>query len=1146
MKYFIVFVFVVLVSLTGWAQQQPPGLQSLVSVTTTSPEVASLGKFGNTPVSYSTGVPSISVPLYEVKVGAVGFPISLDYHAGGIRVDETSSSVGIGWALQGTCFVSRSKIGLADEGQFGFINSIDPDQTSVLSQEFLDFAYGIAHSGNQSADAEPDIFQYSLHGSSGKFIFKRGGSIMQIPVTNNKIVYANGDFTITDDAGIVYIFDQSTTTFEGEANYTSSWRLTKMVSPNVMDTIRFSYETSCATSIENIQYARYQIGFRGPEPLSGHSRMVSHNDAFLKEISWRGGRISFVNVCDRVDVSGQGMRLDQVKVFSKVGTVEKLVKHIKLYQTNFFSNPYAPTAPTEKNYRLKLDSVSSLPVDGVGQAQTYSMAYNTTAMAPRESYGQDMWGFNNGRFGNTGLLKKQEYIYNGNYYTIGGSDRDCHPDDMLACTITTLRYPTRGKTVFEFEPHQYQTDLPVTTPRSLICEAWGLFRSEEEKFLTVTSDKSAFSMTAFISRFKDTDVTDRPRIIIFDQTANVEVMSISTPVDAVDKDYNTGKQALTLINGHTYRIWARVFTNDEDVKANITIEWVETEPNSIKTVAGGGLRVKSISNYSAAGTLIAKDVYEYGEDGTGVILTPQYYQDINYEYVVYRTGEIKDFGSTHPGTCVYTTDPQYSIIFNANSVYPTSQYSGSPVLYRKVTQRHIDGDGNANGKTVFGFQVFQDNNSTSHQPIPVSTPLPFSERGIFLISNTWKNGFMTSEEVHKSDPSAPSGYTVVQRKTYNYNVMRSDNHKLLKITPVYSHSGCENAPNINDYQIYETTIGTGAMLQESGSEIHFADNTGQLEIDRSLMYEDVRHTYPTKIETSNSKGELLTEIRKYPYDFAATGNVYNQMIARNMVSPVVQTQRLLNGSQTLLETAEFADWFSDSKLLLPRRIVVQVRNNPSEVRVLFNAYDVFGNIIEQQKSNDVLHTYVWDYNSIYPVAEAVNANGGSVAYTSFEAEGKGGFEFTPNVNSTYAVTGRRSHSLSGGTIQKNTGLAAGSKYRLSYWYRSGTAALSGGVATDVTTYENTATGWTYWEGTISGITSFTLEGNGLIDELRCYPLGAQVNTFTYDPLVGMTSRSDFNGTATYFEFDALARLQVIRDQRYNIVKSYQYNYKTGQ
>ncbi|PWS29301.1 hypothetical protein DHW03_05650 [Pedobacter yonginense] len=54
---------------------------------------------------------------------------------------------------------------------------------------------------------------------------------------------------------------------------------------------------------------------------------------------------------------------------------------------------------------------------------------------------------------------------------------------------------------------------------------------------------------------------------------------------------------------------------------------------------------------------------------------------------------------------------------------------------------------------------------------------------------------------------------------------------------------------------------------------------------------------------------------------------------------------------------------------------------------------------------------------------------------------------------------------------------------------------------------------------------------------------AQISTYTYKPLVGMTSQTDAKGMTTYYEYDAFGRLKYVKDQNGNIVKSNDYHYK---
>ena len=53
---------------------------------------------------------------------------------------------------------------------------------------------------------------------------------------------------------------------------------------------------------------------------------------------------------------------------------------------------------------------------------------------------------------------------------------------------------------------------------------------------------------------------------------------------------------------------------------------------------------------------------------------------------------------------------------------------------------------------------------------------------------------------------------------------------------------------------------------------------------------------------------------------------------------------------------------------------------------------------------------------------------------------------------------------------------------------------------------------------------------------------AMVTTYTYLPLIGITSATDPSGKTVFYEYDAFGRLMHIRDQNNNILKKYEYKY----
>lgn len=56
-------------------------------------------------------------------------------------------------------------------------------------------------------------------------------------------------------------------------------------------------------------------------------------------------------------------------------------------------------------------------------------------------------------------------------------------------------------------------------------------------------------------------------------------------------------------------------------------------------------------------------------------------------------------------------------------------------------------------------------------------------------------------------------------------------------------------------------------------------------------------------------------------------------------------------------------------------------------------------------------------------------------------------------------------------------------------------------------------------------------------------LGSTSSTFTYKPLIGMSSSEDVKGLKTYYDYDNYNRLWNVRDHNRNIIKNYEYNYQ---
>src|SRR4051794_30339765 len=72
-----------------------------------SPNAAALLKYASVPVNLYSGIPTISLPLTVLKGRKLSVPISVSYHAAGHKVQDISSSVGLGFALNAGGVITR-------------------------------------------------------------------------------------------------------------------------------------------------------------------------------------------------------------------------------------------------------------------------------------------------------------------------------------------------------------------------------------------------------------------------------------------------------------------------------------------------------------------------------------------------------------------------------------------------------------------------------------------------------------------------------------------------------------------------------------------------------------------------------------------------------------------------------------------------------------------------------------------------------------------------------------------------------------------------------------------------------------------------------------------------------------------------------
>jgi hypothetical protein len=230
---------------------------------------------------------------------------------------------------------------------------------------------------------------------------------------------------------------------------------------------------------------------------------------------------------------------------------------------------------------------------------------------------------------------------------------------------------------------------------------------------------------------------------------------------------------------------------------------------------------------------------------------------------------------------------------------------------------------------------------------------------------------------------------------------------------------------------------------------------------------------------------------------------------------------------------------------MPQIVQTQKLSNSLENRLEYYSYDANSHPLSLSKDKDRIISYIWGYNNLYPIAQAVNSSLSNIAYTSFEdfSNNSGNWTLSSTTRvSGSGVTGNQCYNLSGSSVVMSPTLNSSITYVVSYWTTGSSPLTISGTVSGFPIQGKTINGWTYYEDQITGVTSFTLSGSAYIDELRLYPNTALMTTYSYTPLVGKTSECDASNKITYYQYDPYNRLDIVLDQDHNIIKKYCYDY----
>lgn len=993
-------------------------LQSPI-VTPPSPNAYSLAKYADHPSATYSGIPEISLPIYELPTKTIKHGIYLSYNAQGFKVQEEASSVGLGWSLISSGVITRDVSGKDDFSVNGY-HKVDPPPFS------LDFILNY--------DPSPDIFRLSLNGQSLRFTFKynpanpSNPTLFMLDQEPFRINYnSSNDWEVFDSKGIKYTFsakeysrreyDVNGSTWT--TNFISSWYLTRIQSPTG-ELVEFIYFANPA-SIESNQETQNIVDvllYHNPcnpnstWPADQYKKTLTKSfseQLMLKEISFPNGKILFTSNY-RIDLKYEGSSIPQ-----RYGVITILDNNGKYFKEVLLGYDYFDSGTGRADFLSKRLRLTDLKVrDQTKTLESFKFKYATLSLPDKDSYAKDYWGFYNGATTNTTPF----------------GNREPNPSFSTAALLNEITLPTGGKVRYLFEANDY-------------------------------------------SNFDPSKIEE-------------------TPMNSA----NGGK-------------------------------------------IGPGCRIAKVEHFSLMGVPIKSTAYSYTKNLNGNIVTSgKRMTGSKYSEVIQRTLPPSCQGGS--GATIKTNELRSENYFSAGI-----GSSGYEIGYEVVTETYLDGSA-TNGKREFWF--VNDPNLTAVFPgIPVNlNPL---------------NGKPQRILTYKFENNQPS---LIEEIVNQYDLINSSTISPIKVIPNYT----TGQPMPVSYELRSNWI-----VNKKTSETKFEVGSGQQHIqETSFFFDNIAHKQLTREERINTRGETIRKFMSYPLDFGLGNPQIEEMNQKHLLDYPIEIVETLqgigldyvlsgkinlykSGGQGLLDQVlilEAADPINsyDFKLsnkplgVFPPNSQVSSFQPDSRYksRINIDSYQD-GQISQLRMNGGTPQSVIWDHGGQYIVLLAKNSALTDVYYTSFETARKGGWSFSGSpISSVDAKTGGMVYNLSQGPVSvNNPSASSGNPFKLSFWAKrisgSGAWSIVGGSL-------NLTSEWIFIERIITQ-SSFSLSGSDiLIDELRLHPINALVTTFTYQPLVGITSQSDERNNIIYYNYDLHGRLLNSKNIDNSFLKIYEYGYAT--
>lgn len=1113
-------------------------------------------------VGLQTGTPEINIPLYSYSDARnnLATSVSLSYVGGnGIKANDIASAVGTGWDLAVGGAITRIQNGEPDDQKFVDLNTIItlPDRkdklvyglelnvkvnhyypngylytdvspsTSITDKVTYNPLFPLHVFREQykpnSEDREQDLFVFRFNGQTGKFVIGKDRSVLLLEDRKLKVEFTETDMTglkirtrinkfkITDETGIEYIFDEMevddnlipgynteiggfsgnemTGTADQPTKVVSKWFLTEIKNPLTGKKVTISY-TTCEMDLYGAKTAVRQIQ---PDLSTQYSENIRRTKAAAKKINYiltpdnQKVQFNYSNI-ERIDLNDdyplQNISVYQNDIFKygynfKYGYLLK--KEIKNLDYSFQS--------AELRYaRLCLKSISRVEKQGL-ELSPHLFEYHLIHPYYDENYDYMQRG------------TPARFTYAADYWGYNNGEFGMEDADGKWLYHTTIGpqqvFPMLGlikKVVYPeggYLEYQYANNRAENSPYQYNSQVGGL-SGGVRVHKTIYHDGISHG----------NDIEKEYSYLKEDGTSSM--WGFEMPVVEHTKEIRVYKQSGQVFLG--------IFSKE----------------NAYSFQADFGKFVAAVGLY-----IVTNNILTGGFDPYSIIIGI-----LISIFIEIITPDYKDY--------------TYPVWSNVNMVLKNPL----PAQYERVEVKEKD-----NGSTIYEFT------SPSFHPLiaPVySFPYSAKPRAASWLYGLPKTIFWKDEEgnlIRKIE----NEYLPVVNTSTNSNFLSVKWEVTRSIYASFDEDPTTTASNFVTSESYYPVSGHVKLLETKETTFH---SNGQPVI-AITKYTYTDHLQIRTVEKINSQGGSDGVTYYYPQDYTSPDEYtyITNMKQENMHSiPIVAASWIREdataGPRKTTKTVVTKYASVANGAIKPESIFINERfhpqagsysDNPPVLSPLVSnslygfknteslLYDDHGNLVQQTVYGKP-GSKIFDHNGSLLIAEASNATFDQIAYTSFEADGKGNWTFSGSpVENADAITGKRVYNLSSGSITKSVNNAE--TYIVSYWRPSSLSGLTiSGTQTGYPLVSQAISGWKYYEHKISGVGTVTLSGSGMIDEVRVHPSSATMASYTHDPLIGITTRIGLNGNLIYNEYDNFGRLVLVRDRDKNIVRKICYNY----